>query len=71
MAVDVIYGTNEESLNTLENKTVREALEIIGNLFSLPSNPDFYVNDEQEDSIYVLEDGDVLEIIRAAGQKGY
>lgn len=71
--VKVVYGINEESLASFVGKSVQQVLDSINQtkMFSIPSEPKVYVNEEEVDKSFVLSAGDIMEIVKKSGEKGY
>lgn len=71
--VKVVYGINEESLASFVGKSVQQVLDSINQtkMFSIPSEPKVYVNEEEVNKSFVLSAGDIMEIVKKSGEKGY
>jgi len=68
-SVLVEYGVNSREF-FLAGKTVREAVDVARATWVLPENVDARLNGESTSMTTVLEDGDELQLIKPAGDKG-
>ena len=68
----LICGVNEIELEGLNGKTINEAIRSHGQLLNIPrDNCTILVNgDETEDRDTVINSGDEVEFVKAAGEKG-
>ena len=68
----LICGVNEIELEGLNGKTINEAIRSHGQLLNIPKdNCTILVNgDETEDRDTVINSGDEVEFVKAAGEKG-
>jgi len=68
--VTVEYGVNSQTL-FMDGKTIRELVGVARNLWVLPEQLNIRLNDETVTNMEtVLRDGDLVELIKPAGDKG-
>ncbi len=70
--VKLICGINEISNDMFRGKTIEEVIASAGPLLNLPESSKLVilVNSEESDVDHVIEAGDEVEFVKAAGEKG-
>ena len=67
----ITCGVNELENDRFDGKTVAQLRNELGAVLNVPANPTILLNAEPiDDEETVLEDGDELEFVKAAGEKG-
>lgn len=70
MAVTIRHGVNTISVDSAAGKTVGEVRAQVADILNVPENAQARVSGVQAEDSKELADGDTLEFVKTAGEKG-
>jgi len=70
MAVTIRHGVNTISVDSAAGKTVEEIRAQVADILNVPGGAQARVNNAQANDDVELADGDTLEFVKTAGEKG-
>ena len=70
MAITIRHGVNTINVDNAAGKTVGEVRDQVAEILNVPANAQARVNNAQANDDAELADGDTLEFVKTAGEKG-
>jgi len=70
MAVTIRHGVNTISVDSAAGKTIGEVRDQVADILNVPENAQARVSGVQAEDSKELADGDTLEFVKTAGEKG-